>query len=142
DEDMAAYLAAADAVQQAFDCLVVIIHHCGVNESRPRGHTSLTGAADVQISVKKDEQTKISTATVDLAKDTEEGAAFAFRLKVVELGPDQDGDPITSCAVVPVEGEEAIQATTGKARREPASYRAFRAAFTEALDNAGQSICI
>lgn len=105
DEDMAAYLRAADAVQQAFQCLVVIVHHCGVNQDRPRGHTSLTGAADVQISVKKDEQTKISTATVDLAKDMEEGAAFAFRLEQVELGLDQDGDPITSCVATAVEGE-------------------------------------
>jgi hypothetical protein len=142
DEDMAAYLAAADAVQQAFDCLVVIIHHCGVNESRPRGHTSLTGAADVQISVKKDEQTKISTATVDLAKDMEEGAALAFRLEVVELGLDQDGDQITSCAVLPVEGDEVPKPTTSKARRESKSCQCFRAAFTEALDSAGQSLRI
>jgi len=26
-----------------------VIHHCGINGDRPRGHTSLTGAADAQI---------------------------------------------------------------------------------------------
>jgi hypothetical protein len=49
DEDMAAYIAAADAIREAFDCAVIIVHHCGVDSTRPRGHTSLTGAADAQI---------------------------------------------------------------------------------------------
>jgi hypothetical protein len=54
DEDMAAYVRAADAIRDAFDCVVVIIHHCGHNEQRPRGHFSLIGAADVQVSVKRE----------------------------------------------------------------------------------------
>jgi len=102
DEDMAAYLRAAEAIQAAFNCLVVIIHHCGVSGDRPRGHTSQTGAADVQIAVKKDGAGNV-IATVELAKDMAEGATFASRLEVVELGIDQDGDPITSCAVMPVD---------------------------------------
>ena len=48
DTDMSAYVRAADAIRGAFDCAVVIVHHCGINDSRPRGHTSLTGAADAQ----------------------------------------------------------------------------------------------
>ena len=45
DEDMSAYIAAADAIREAFDCAVLIVHHCGIVADRPRGHTSLTGAA-------------------------------------------------------------------------------------------------
>jgi hypothetical protein len=110
DEDMAAYIRAADALQQAFGYLVVIIHHCGVDETRPRGHTSQTGAVDVQISVKKD-AAGIVTATVELAKDMAEGATLASRLEVVELGLDQDGDPITSCVCVPVSGNAGAPQT-------------------------------
>ena len=29
DEDMAAYIKAADAIRDVFNCLVVIVHHCG-----------------------------------------------------------------------------------------------------------------
>jgi RecA-family ATPase len=43
DEDMAKYIRGADAIREAFDCAVLIVHHCGVNDTRPRGHTSLTG---------------------------------------------------------------------------------------------------
>jgi hypothetical protein len=54
DKDMAAYVRAADAVRETFGCAVVIVHHCGVDASRPRGHTSLTGAVDAQLAVKRD----------------------------------------------------------------------------------------
>jgi hypothetical protein len=110
DVDMAAYIRAADALQKAFNCLVVIIHHCGIDESRPRGHSSQTGAVDVQISVKKD-ASGIMTTTVELAKDMAEGATLQSRLKVVDLGLDQDGDPITSCVCVSASGSAGAQLT-------------------------------
>lgn len=56
DEDMTAYIKAADAIREAFECAVIIVHHCGIEGTRPRGHTSLTGAADAQLSVKRDGQ--------------------------------------------------------------------------------------
>jgi RecA-family ATPase len=30
DEDMTAYIRAADSLREAFDCAVIIVHHCGV----------------------------------------------------------------------------------------------------------------
>lgn len=49
DQDMSAYVRAADTIREAFDCAVIIVHHCGVAGDRPRGHTSLTGAVDAQL---------------------------------------------------------------------------------------------
>jgi RecA-family ATPase len=46
DEDMGRFIKAADTIQRAFGCVVVIIHHCALAGDRPRGHTSLTGAAE------------------------------------------------------------------------------------------------
>jgi hypothetical protein len=43
---------------------------------------------------------------IRLAKDAEVGLRFVSRLKVVEIGVDQDGDPITSCVVEPVENAD------------------------------------
>jgi RecA-family ATPase len=54
DETMSAYVRAADDIRAAFGCLVIIVHHCGHGGDRPRGHSSLMGALDVQISVKRD----------------------------------------------------------------------------------------
>jgi hypothetical protein len=115
DEDMTAYVRAADAIRDAFGCLVVIVHHCGHEGNRPRGHSSLMGALDVQIAVRKDATDNI-VAELELSKDGETGLQFVSRLKVVEIGFDQDGDPITSCVT------EAIDAPAG-APKAPTKVR-------------------
>ncbi len=48
DKDMAAYIKAGDAIREEFDCAIIIVHHCGIDGTRPRGHTSLTGAVFVR----------------------------------------------------------------------------------------------
>ncbi len=106
DEDMAAYIKAADAVREGFGCAVIIVHHCGVDGNRPRGHTSLSGAADAQIAVSRNKINNI-LATVEWMKDGAEGDVITSRLEIVDLGLDPDGDQITSCVVVPVEAAPA-----------------------------------
>jgi hypothetical protein len=59
DEDMAGYLRAAIALAARFQCLVIIVHHCGYDETHPRGHTSLRGGADADISAKKDTEGRV-----------------------------------------------------------------------------------
>jgi RecA-family ATPase len=68
DRDMAAYIQAADAIRDAFKCAVIIVHHCGIDATRPRGHTSLTGAADAQLAIKRDHVGNI-VVTVEWMKD-------------------------------------------------------------------------
>ena len=114
DLDMGAYLAAAETMVQEFDCVVIVVHHCGVDGSRPRGHTSLTGAVDVQIAVKRDTAGNI-LAQVEAMKDGAEGASFASSLKVVEVGIDDEGKPLTSCVIEPVEAAPA----SAKSSRKP-----------------------
>jgi hypothetical protein len=55
-------------------------------------------------------------AELELSKDGETGLQFVSRLKVVEIGTDQDGDPITSCVI------EAVDAPAG-APKAPAKGR-------------------
>lgn len=108
DEDMSAYVQAADRLREAFHCAVIIIHHCGIAGDRPRGHTSLTGAVDAQISVQKDVDGTV-LVTLELMKDGPEGGMTRCRLESVEVGIDDRGKPITSCVVeqldAPANGE-------------------------------------
>jgi hypothetical protein len=120
DRDMGAYLAAAEVIADAFDCVVIIVHHCGVDGTRPRGHTSLTGAAAVQIAVKRDASRNV-VAEVEAMKDGAEGASFTSKLDVIEVGIDDAGKVLTSCAIVPVEGN-AVPAR-GKVPRLPAAAK-------------------
>jgi hypothetical protein len=106
DEDMAAYLAAAAKIEQRFHCLVLLVHHCGIDGTRPRGHTSLTAAVDVQLAVERIADREM-VVRVELAKDMAEGAEIFSRLETVILGTDPDGDMITSFVVLPAEAKSA-----------------------------------
>jgi hypothetical protein len=104
DEDMSAYVKACDAIREAFACSVVVIHHCGIESTRPRGHTSLTGAADAQIAVKRDDDGTITTE-LEFMKDGQEGEQTFSRLETIDVVLDEDGEPITSCVVVEAESK-------------------------------------
>jgi hypothetical protein len=134
DEDMAAYIQAADAIRAAFDCLVVVVHHCGHDGQRPRGHSSLMGALDVQIAVRRDAADNI-VAKLELAKDGPIGLTTVSRLKVVELGLDQDGDPIMSCVI---EAVDAPDVTVPKGRRLPKAAASALRALEAAIADAGE----
>ncbi len=99
DEDTAEYIRAGDAIRDVLRCSIIIVHHCGYNDSRMRGHSSLIGALDAELSVKKDGD-GLFTVKVERAKDDKEGETIACKLVSVDLGLDNEGDPITSCVVV------------------------------------------
>src|SRR4029077_13342107 len=95
DEDMGNYIKAADAVREAFRCAVIIIHHCGVEGTRPRGHTSLTGAADAQLACRRDRNNNVELKVEWMKDGDSEGQIVTSTLKSVEVGVDADGEPIT-----------------------------------------------
>jgi AAA domain len=130
DEDMAAYLGAAGKIEERFSCLVVIVHHCGIDATRPRGHTSLSGAVEVQIAVKRGGAGEV-IATVELAKDMEEGAEIFSRLELVDLGTDPDSDRITSLVVQPAE------ATAKAERKVTGTKKVALDILRKAIDEAG-----
>ncbi len=74
---MTAYIRAAGAVQAAFDCVAIVVHHCGVEAKRPRGHTSLTGACDVQIAVKREASGAIERTAPRPASTPRSGGVFS-----------------------------------------------------------------
>jgi hypothetical protein len=135
DADMGAYLAAAEVIADAFYCVVIIVHHCGVDDTRPRGHTSLPGAVAAQIAIKRNAAGHI-TAEVEAMKDGAEGASFTSALKLVEVGTSDKGKPITSCAIIPVEGDAAAKA---KGRPKlPAAAKLALEQLTELIADVGE----
>jgi hypothetical protein len=137
DKDMAAYIQAADAVREAFGCVVIIVHHCGIDGSRPRGHTSLTGAAEAQLSVERDTAGNIIT-TVEWMKDGgTEGDKIISVLDVVEVGADPKGKPITSCVVVPV---DAMSPPKSESLKLTGNLKLAYEALCEALAELGEVV--
>ena len=98
--DMGEIIDAAKTLQAQFGGLVLMVHHSGKDQSRGlRGHSSLNAALDASIEVVKLDNRR--EWRIDKAKDGTDDAGHAFHLQVVEIGRHDDGEPITSCAVVP-----------------------------------------
>jgi hypothetical protein len=141
DEDMGAYFDAAAAISVAFGCVTKIIHHCGVDKTRSRGHTSLTCNADAEIAVTRD-AAGLSIAHVVRMKDGpdgQDGACIGSKLDVIEVGFDSNGEVITSCVIAPAENVERPKPKdrTVKARKPPASVQIALASFRLAIAEAG-----
>jgi hypothetical protein len=100
-KDMAALIAAADTIRQAgSQPTVVLIHHAGKEVNRgPRGRSDLSGAIDTCVLVRRLDNGAGNRATCECAKDDPDGWANDFHLEQVELGKDDDGDPITTCVL-------------------------------------------
>ena len=118
------------------DMGVIIVHHCGVEGTRPRGHTSLTGAADAQLAVSRDADENV-IVKVEWMKDGAEGEVIASRLGPIEIGTDADGDAISSCVIIPV--DSAALATRIVSRRLSDRQRLALDALNEAALASGQS---
>lgn len=97
--DMGTFVRNCDELREATRAHVALIHH-GSKSDNPsaRGHTSLIGAADLVMRVEKHADGARSATVMD-ARDMAEGGAFDFRLRVVDLGGDADGDAVTTCLV-------------------------------------------
>jgi len=105
-EDMGRVIAACAEIERHLNALVILIHHSGKDNSKgARGWSGLRGAADVEIEVTRDRDTR--RATFAKVKDGLDGTAVEFKLEVIDLGPRTDidteaepGERITSCVAV------------------------------------------
>lgn len=96
--DMGTVIEAAKTLQGLTGGLVAAVHHSGKDATKGlRGHSSLFAALDAAIEVTRDGDRK--EWKLAKAKDGADGEAHPFRLPVVELEPDSDGEPVTSCVV-------------------------------------------
>lgn len=130
--DMAAYAANIDRLCAPYGCSCLIVHHSPLDATakRPRGHGSLWGWADAVFMVTGDRDAPARRWHCIKQKDADPGRDILFALKQIEIGVDQDGEPVTSCVVEPSDFEPA--AVTCK-RRLTAKETIVKAALERAL---------
>lgn len=115
--DMSQVMSNAHALAASTGALVLIISHAGKDEGRGiRGWSGQHAAADVVITLSREENGKLAIGRVAKLKEGEDGFRFAFSLEQVVLGIDDDGDEITSAVVT----YEAAPAASGKPRKQRA----------------------
>jgi hypothetical protein len=136
DADMSAYIKAAEAIRDAFDCLVIIVHHCGWDESRPRGHSSLPGAVDVQLRVERNGNALV--VEVELMRDGPEGNQVHLIAEEIVVGRDERaGRDLTSLVLKPA--DTPVEIPKGKGGRPDTITPAFERALKFALENRGET---
>lgn len=101
-KSMGEIIAAAKELQTLIGGLVVLVHHTGKDASKGlRGHSSLHAALDAAIEVRRDGDRR--EWAIAKSKDSTDGKVHRFELQAVELGHDEDGEVVTSCAVYPLD---------------------------------------
>ena len=100
--DMGLAIAGAKALQRETKGLVVLVHHTGKDAGRGlRGHSSLKGALDACIEVKRHEDYR--SWKLVKSRDSEDGLHGGFMLDRVEIRPNRNGEPLNSIVVVPTD---------------------------------------
>jgi len=107
-KDMGELIDGAKELQRRIGGVVLLVHHTGKDVVKGmRGHSSLYAALDAAVEVSRaDDRREWSIAK---SKDDEDGARAAFRLQIVELGEDEDGEPVTSCVIEAGDSERVVQ---------------------------------
>ena len=102
-EDMGRALANLRLLHAMSKAMVLAVHHAGKDLSKgSRGWSGLKAAADVQIEVLRHDDNS-REIHIEKMKDGEDGLRWAFKLEVVELGIDEDGDVVSSCVAIEAE---------------------------------------
>lgn len=97
-KDMGMALAHCKGLHRATGGLVILIHHAGKDATKgARGWSGLRAAADAEFEVLRLPNGRVLRTSKQ--KDGEDDAMWGFDLDVVELGQDEDGDPVTSCVI-------------------------------------------
>jgi putative DNA primase/helicase len=99
-QDMGRVLEAVKDLQAMTGGMVLLVHHTGKDASKGmRGHSSLFGGMDAVIEVSRTGDSRSWSG--DKLKDEKDGDSHPFRIRRVDLGEDEEGEPITSCVVEP-----------------------------------------
>jgi hypothetical protein len=136
-EAMGTLVAACDAIRSATRAAVLLVHHTGKNESLgSRGSSVLPSAVDVNISVAQTGETR--TVELEKQRDGQTGTICTFRLRVIDLGVDEDGDEVTSCVI---EAADAEPKTAKQPKSKlPAAAKIALNTLKKALADSGESV--
>ncbi|WP_226553581.1 AAA family ATPase [Celeribacter naphthalenivorans] len=105
--DMGAVAANCGRIQTATEAHVMLVHHTGKDAAKgARGHYSFHASLDSEIELKvEDKNMKRASAEFTKQRDNGYAAPLHFTLKAIEIGTDEDGEPVTSAVI-----EEATEA--------------------------------
>lgn len=134
-EDMGQFIDTVEWMAKELSCFVLLIHHSGKDEAKGlRGHTSLLGAINTEIEIRR-ERGKPGLIVINKQRDGKDGTEFGFDLAVETLGYDEDEDAVTSCVAVEVDAAGVAKPRRG---RPSAGLQVALDALIMAIGDAGE----
>jgi len=108
-EDMGLALKNARGLREATGAMCLLIHHAGKDVSKgARGWSGIKAAADVEIEIsREEEENPVREMRTSKMKDGDDNLRWGFKLDIVDVGIDGDGDVITSCVVIETDAPAA-----------------------------------
>ena len=132
--DMGRFVQAVEHLRDMTGAHIMIVHHEGKDAAMgARGHSSLVAAIDTEINLTKEKGSDVIEALATKQRDMAAGGMTAYRLRQVELGVDQDGDPVTTC----VAEHDAIGASPSRAKVKGKAEVALQA-LQQAIEEHGE----
>ena len=140
-KDMNTFIHNLDKISKKLgNSLIVGIHHPGKNtENGLRGSSTLLGAADSVIQITSDDG-GLRTALIQKQKDDKDFLSFTFRLSTIDIGKDEDGDPITTCILDDLTDLTSKGTYQAKEKKLPAGLQFFLEALGTSLIDSGKNI--
>ena len=113
-EDMTRFIGNLDVLRDLTGAHIMVVHHSGKDTAAgARGHSSLRAASDSEIELElADGGLKLVKTTKQ--RDMEPKPPLGFTLGVLELGEDEDGDPVTTAFIEIVDDQDVKDATSRK----------------------------
>jgi hypothetical protein len=125
-KDVSVVIDNCESLARAFDCLVALVHHSPrSDDDRGSGSNAVDAAADAIIGCKRDQTSKIATASVLRLKDGEEGDSWSFGLRPLVIGIERQGRPIESCYVEVTTAPERRPTAAKSAKLTEAQQRVY-----------------
>jgi hypothetical protein len=94
--EMGIYVERVRAIREATGACVLTIHHTGRKGADARGSSALDGAQSTELTVMVPERSLTGAIKVTKQKDLDEIDDIPLRFKIVDLGQDGRGAPVTS----------------------------------------------
>ena len=113
-EVAAFFRALVAAFVSRWGCTVLMIHHAGhAATERPRGSSAIVANTDFVFGVFRQEGAMLTTLECSKQKDGALLPPIAFRVDIVKVGTDDEGDPITSIVAHHIADPKALAESVG-----------------------------
>jgi hypothetical protein len=97
-EDMGMLIAHCRTLHELTGATIMLIHHAGKDATRgARGWSGLRAAVDAEIEITRNGDDRV--ARISKMKDGDDNARFPFKLRVIIIGQDAEGDEITAVGI-------------------------------------------